>query len=536
MRIVYWTLSIAALTAFSSPTTADQKAYAIVIGNNAPPPKTNLSYLRYADDDAVRYYQFFKRLTDSAVLLTLPDRKTQRRYAGIAAKAAPPTMEELRKATTRLSKEIEANKQAGHETVVYVTFSGHGAFADDGVPYLSLLNARLSGATLYDEILSALDADYLHLFIDACHAEGIVGSRGFFSKETTAETVTIGPEERQNAFNQHRRESFPGLGVIVASTQNAQAHEWSAVESGIFTHEVLSGLHGAADINLDGKIEYSELLAFVSSANTAVPEVQGKIDMVASPPARNANVPIVDLEHLSEMAYVEGDPAGLGHFYIELEDGVRFLDANLGNMHAMRIAVPKSPRAYLHTQTQEALISLEDDSAVSVTEMNFQPRAVHSRGSITDALREGLFATRYGRDYYQGYVDSNDLVAVRSSTSNVSIEADSVSDSRWNVKLRRPLAMSAFGLAGVAGVSAAVFGGLALSAKNNIDETDLQRTATKENDKYTAFGTATWISAGVVAAGALAGTLLLLVNREDNTKNVSATIHGDQPLGLSLTF
>jgi uncharacterized caspase-like protein len=48
----------------------------------------------------------------------------------------------------------------------------------------------------------------------------------------------------------------------MASASNTQAHEWDDYQTGVFTHELLSGLRGGADVNGDGRVEYSEMAAF----------------------------------------------------------------------------------------------------------------------------------------------------------------------------------------------------------------------------------------------------------------------------------
>ena len=64
--------------------------------------------------------------------------------------------------------------------------------------------------------------------------------------------------------------------MILATTLGQQAHEWSAIESGVFTHELLSGLLGAADVNADQRIEYTELQAFIAAANRCGPTICSK--------------------------------------------------------------------------------------------------------------------------------------------------------------------------------------------------------------------------------------------------------------------
>jgi len=48
---------------------------------------------------------------------------------------------------------------------------------------------------------------------------------------------------------------------------------------------VISGLWGAADINSDQRIEYSELQSFVASANRTVDDPRAKPSVIVHPPA-----------------------------------------------------------------------------------------------------------------------------------------------------------------------------------------------------------------------------------------------------------
>ena len=73
----------------ATPARAGTTAFALVIGNNEPPVEGPRTTLRYADDDAVRFFQLFSRFAD-ARLLTILDTQTQRRYPGLASRTEPP--------------------------------------------------------------------------------------------------------------------------------------------------------------------------------------------------------------------------------------------------------------------------------------------------------------------------------------------------------------------------------------------------------------------------------------------------------------
>src|SRR5262245_53202917 len=90
-------------------------AYAIVIGNNAPPSSgtpEKLAPLRYADDDAVRYYQVFSRMAYTRLLVVL-DTQTQRRYPGLAAYTEPPTLANLDRIVRELAASMANDRLRG---------------------------------------------------------------------------------------------------------------------------------------------------------------------------------------------------------------------------------------------------------------------------------------------------------------------------------------------------------------------------------------------------------------------------------------
>ena len=73
--------------------------------------------------------------------------------------------------------------------------------------------------------------------------------------------------------------------------------------------------------------------------------------MVARAPKRNLNVALVALDELKQPVILRGDPGKLGHFFIELDNGQRYLDANLDGMHRARIVLPRTRRLSHTTRT-----------------------------------------------------------------------------------------------------------------------------------------------------------------------------------------
>jgi hypothetical protein len=256
------TIILVALCA-ALPAQARTVAYSIVIGNNAPLGSDDDAQvtrpLRYADDDAVRYHQLLSRLAGEAHLLTVMDADTQGRHPGAAAAARAPTLANVLGIVRAIGPKMAADRSRGDEPVFYLVYSGHGTRSADSTPYLALLDAGLTETVLYDQVLATLPAAYVHLIIDACNAAAVLGVRGF-DRELDARSQPLAPSELADATWQRH----PAVGAIVATTADEETHEWSRFESGVFTHEVLSGLAGAADVNGDGAVESPDAVDHLS--------------------------------------------------------------------------------------------------------------------------------------------------------------------------------------------------------------------------------------------------------------------------------
>ena len=514
---------------------AEQVAYALVVGNNAPPAGDEyalLPTLRYADDDAVRYLQFFERLAAETHILTVPDEETQKRYPDVAAVARPPTLENLKLAINKMAARIEADRGAGRQTVVYLAYSGHGAIDENGEAFLTFLDGGLTREMLHSAVLEELRVDYLHLIVDACHASAVVGARGLFDRQVDARQVPVTEDDLLHIAKEPGLGRFPGVGMIVATTSDQEAHEWSRIQSGVFTHELLSGLGGPADVNGDGRIEYSEVHAFVSSANREVQDTRAVPRVIAWPPERNHNVALVVLDQLRDTVMLDGNPSRLGHFHIELDNGQRYLDANLGGLSRVRIALPSGRRAFLRTATHEADVGTERAGSLRLADLQLSPRQVTPRGSIDAALHASLFSSPYGVTYYKGFVDSRGIVGVKFTESPLTVTGALARPPSY----RKPLAIGCLILASGSAIAAIVTGSLAIKAKYDFDNTTLQRPAHVANERYIRYGNAA-LATGIAAAAAGLVTWLLWPDGEPESAPVTVGVTpGGSGLVLGFTW
>jgi hypothetical protein len=481
------------------PAQAKQLSFAIVIGNNAPPEEEvgRLGALHYADDDAVRFYELFRSFAETE-LLTVPDAATQRRYPELSGIARPPDLETILASVRRIAARVRQAHEAGDQTIVYLAFSGHGAETKNGEPYLALLHGKLTRRVLYEDILAQLGATYTHVFIDACHAGGVVGVRGgdFFGREIDARTSSVVPSALLAMPSDLLRRRFPTVGVVLATSVDQEAHEWSAIESGVFSHELLSGLLGAADINGDHRIEYSELQAFISSANREVDDPRAIPLVVAYPPAINHKVAVIDLDVLGQSAALVGKPGGLGHFSIELANGQRYADAHLAPDAPIYLALPDSGVAFLRSGDREAELDLDVKRRIELPGLSFTARRSEARGSIDRSYRNALFASTYDVGYYKGFVDSVGAVGVDFRSNELATAAPG------SHTVARVASISLLTLAASAAATAIVATVKAEQARSDFEQTDLIAPALALNSRYRTFSAVGWISG--IGAGVLA--------------------------------
>ncbi len=478
--------------------------YAIVIGNNAPPSEeSGLLPLRYADDDAVRYHHLFRGLDADTRLLTVLDSETQRRHPALAASTLPPTLANLLAAVDDFVRKMEADRKRGDMPVFYLTFSGHGVRPEQGAPFLALIDGEITQELLAKRILAKLPARYSHLLIDACHAGGVVGVRGsLFAQEVDAHTVAVKPREVAAALDTQSILHIPTVGVLLATTSGQEAHEWSQYQGGVFTHEVISGLLGAADVNGDHKIEYSELHAFVAAANRDLADPRALPHVVAQPPAADQNAPLINLDQMHHATLLSGRFASLGAFHIELANGLRYLDAHLGADLLTTLVLPKGGRALLLSPDAEAELIL-DGKPITVERLSRKRPETTSRGALELTYRSGLFASEFSIGYYRGFVDSSGALGVSFERPEIAM------NERRSAVYRRPLASALFTTAGVLTAACIITTiDLALQVRPDFDRMQLPQAASGASERLTNdLGAAIGTGIGALLTG-VAGALL----------------------------
>jgi hypothetical protein len=449
----------------------EQRTFALVVGfNGRPPTATDESSqpLRYADDDALAFYQLQKELGAEAILLTVADAETRRRYPAVVDGVRPPTMDEIARSIAALNTSMDAAVRKGMKPAFTFFYSGHGARDASGEAALTLQDGTLSQTAMRRQVLDQIRAPVVHLFIDACHAAAVVRPR-----DVDAKTVEIRPEDMLEHLSRTSTVYYPHVGLIAASSSGTATHEWDLYQSGVFTHEVISGLRGVADVNHDGRVDYDELAAFLAAANREVQDPRARVVSVIQPPATSTHAVLSRLGARSTIGSLNGIPATLGRFFIEDRRGNRILDGHAEPGFSIRVGVPPDELLFLRNGDQEAELTVKAGGETQFGALAFRTRQLHPRGAMETSLRDGLFLMPYGPAYYSGYVDRLEGAPDAPAVSTVA-----------STSTKRALVWTLRGGAATMLATSAVFGALAWNARTDFEGAQFQRPASEASDRY----------------------------------------------------
>jgi hypothetical protein len=484
-----------ALAASPAVAAAPPLSVAIVVGSNQS-PSSNLENLRYGDDDAVQNARTFQLLGAQTTLLVSPDAETRELYPTVHPQAAA-TRAALRKAFDDARVTLAAAHAAGRKTELYFLFAGHGDMAD-GRAFVQVDDGRLYREDLA-ELLRAAGADENHVLVDACYAASFVSDRG-----------PGGSRENLPPGFSHTQVTWPKrTGFLTARSSGGQTHEWAEYQSGVFSHELRSGLMGAADVNVDGKVTYREIAAFVRRANEAIPNRRYRPEVSTMPPGGDLDAALAVLP--AGPMVLEMDVPATGRSYVETETGVRLVDMHAGTGAPIQLRLPIDEGGLFVEQ-------FDDPSSTATREFRLTPTTGHVLLSALTPEPSQVRARGAGHEAFMHlFARPFDLAAVTA----FELEDTDATEIRWNKEVqdakdrqtfRRKLALGTWGLS-VA--TAAVGAGYLWSANSLADQANSPGTlAGSQNRRSTtnpSIAERNWaggILLGVAGASAITGALL----------------------------
>jgi hypothetical protein len=490
---------------------------AVVVGSNHS-PSVSLQDLRYGDDDAVQNARTMAMLGADTTLLVVPDAETRELFPGTKPQG-PATRAALRAAFDAAKAKVAAAKAAGRPTDLYFLFAGHGDTAD-GRPFLQLDDGRLWREDLAS-MLSGAGADANHVVVDACFASAFVSDRG-----PGGERDRLPP-----GFSRGTKAVWPArTGFLTARSAGGQTHEWAQYQAGVFSHELRSGLMGAADVDVDGKVTYREIAAFVRRANEAIPNRRYRPELSTTPPAGNLDASLAVLP--SGPIVLEMDLQPAGRAFIESESGIRLADLHPAPGVAVKLRLPTDLGGLFVEQERTP------NATGDLREFKLQPRAGHVRLSALAAEATHVAARGAGHEAFMHlFARPFDLGAA----SSFNLEADDAAEQKWIQQeedaaraktLRRRVAVGAFA---VGAASAGTALGFLLHA-NSIDHTGTSQEQIDANDRAADRQRVTSaILAGVAGGAVLTGVILYLWPDAPNV-SVAASPSGETSLAYQRSF
>lgn len=372
----------------------------LVVGNDRP-ADTAQALLRYADDDAARYYERFEGLADTRILLTRFDDESAT-YRQLYPDVRAPTKAALQQALGVLRKRALQLRAQGRFVEFTFVFAGHGGRAD-GAPYLALEGGRMTRQDLGSLVIAGVAADLTHVIIDACSAASLIEQRGPLRGDRE-------PLAKQLLPFGSLVEQHPRAGFVIAASAGGSAFEWSRFGSGVASHLVRSGLSGAADMRPpDGRVTYDELAAYLANATAGLlpAEYQQEITVIA--PRALPSAALIDLPGGTIATELLIDRPG--RWFVRDAEGHRIVDLRTGRSTARLVLPHYSPRFELvemhahgsdctapartrvgNCTRQDIVAELQAGQRHRASELTSSAATIAARGVIDDSVFEGLLA------------------------------------------------------------------------------------------------------------------------------------------------
>jgi hypothetical protein len=467
--------------------------FALIVGVNAgsSPDQTPL---RYADDDAARYLDLFRALGARSYLLARLDANTRALHPQAAAEAQPPRLRELRAAVDALARDIAQARARGVKSTLNEINAGHGEARDAGL-FLTFEDGALGDAQLLRDVVDRAAADQSHLIVDACNAYLLARARG------------PGSDRRPfKGFVELEAAARAGhTGYLLSTSSSGEAHEWAGFEAGVFSHEVRSGLYGAADADGDGQVTYAEIAAFVHRANAAIANERFRPQVLARPP-RDGDL-LLDLRarRETELRFGAADERD-AHYLLEDAQGVRLLDFHPTAAAPVHLVRPSGQGALYLRRVADGAERLvpRADGVVQLDQLPVTPARSAGRGAAHEAFGK-LFAMPFDAAAVLAWQrDQADLEA------RAERQAAARADRDGREGLRRVAGWTAIAVGGAAALAGGAVEWSAYNLKNGVPAGEDQRAAVARNDRIDTRNRAA-IGLSIAGGAAIATGMLLLL-------------------------
>ncbi len=229
----------------------DMKVWAVVIGVSS---YSHMPPLRYTDDDAYRIFAFLKSpeggaLKDDHIRILIDEDATKERI------------------TQAMS---ETFTKAGPNDLIMLYFSGHGLKGS----FLPIDFDGFNNKLLHEEInelFKQSPAKYKLCIADACHSGSLLSRKGVVENTLTK-------------FYETLAQADAGTALVLSSKSEETSLESSGLRQGVFSHFLIRGLKGEADLDTNDVVSIQELFNYISrnvkeyTMNRQSPVIKGEYD------------------------------------------------------------------------------------------------------------------------------------------------------------------------------------------------------------------------------------------------------------------
>jgi hypothetical protein len=296
--------------------------------------------LRFAVDDARAFGQVLEDmggiLPGDSRYLENPDRST------------------LLETVRALAAEVDRAKQTFRRVEVIFYYSGHSDeeaifLGEERVPYAEL-----------KELITSLNADVRIAIFDSCASGALTLPKGVIKKP---------PFLLDTAYD------MKGIAFMASSSASEAAQESSRLGRSFFTHNLISGMRGAADMNLDGRVTLNEAyqFAFDGTLNQTERTLAG-----AQHPSRHIQMSgtgdVVITEIRKSAAVLVFEPEFSGRIFIHNNAGLLLVELN--KTAGREVAIGLDAGSYRiftvdESGAREARVSLVDGKSIAVGRDDF---------------------------------------------------------------------------------------------------------------------------------------------------------------------
>ncbi len=320
--------------------------------------------LQYAVSDAQNFVQVMETMggVDAGVLLS------------------DPRIEHLEEALHALHNRVASAEAARREVIIY--YSGH---ADENG--LRLGESLFSYVRLRDA-MDRMEAEVHIAILDACASGAITRLKG---------------GRRQKAFMVDASSDMRGYAFLTSSSENEAAQESDAIGASFFSHYLVSGLRGAADVTGDGRVTLNEAYHFAfQNTLEGTERTQGGAQHPAYDIKMTGTGDVVMTDVRQTSAGLILSEALQGRFFIR--NANRQLIAELFKPAGRRVELGLEPGKYRvhmarHIQSATASVELEMGQREVLDEAHFEIIARESttmRGGIKYSVKRSRVELRGG--------------------------------------------------------------------------------------------------------------------------------------------